>query len=629
MEHPGYVLPRAIRTRRAGSHAAPPLPVSRYRTSPRRARRGTSGTPAVARALALVAGFALALLFSAGAVVQTAYQGRALPGVHVGVLQLAGLTEADAGGVLDVAAHPLLASPAIFVLGSREWRPTAQEMGISLDTAQMARDALAAGRTGFWLLRWPQEAIAAARHQDVALRATVDRAQASAFLSAVALEVDRSAVNAALSVRNGQIVVGQSTSGRNVDIPATLKQIRSPRALDDVQRVDVVVATTDPALPDTAVGEAKALVAKLLAAPLTLHLGQSAWTLSPTALGNMIDFRRVEAAGATHLEAVLNEAKVAAFVKGIAADVDKPGVEAQLRWTAAGTTVIRESSNGVKLDQQAAVRAIVTQAATDSREIALSTSIMRPAVSSENVAQLGIREPIAAGSSKFAGSSLERINNIKVASSRLDGTVIPAGSTFSFLTSLGPITKENGYMEGLTILGDETVPGIGGGVCQVSTTVFRAAFYAGLPIVERHQHAYRVGYYEQDGSPVGFDAAVYDPGVDLRFKNDTGAAILLQSTFDTASSTLTFKLYGTGAGREVKLTPTRANEVKAGPRLPDVPDATLPKGTRKQLEWKADGVDATIRRTVLQGAQTLLADSFFSRYAPWQEKWAIGTGPAA
>jgi vancomycin resistance protein YoaR len=147
-------------------------------------------------------------------------------------------------------------------------------------------------------------------------------------------------------------------------------------------------------------------------------------------------------------------------------------------------------------------------------------------------------------------------------------------------------------------------------------------------MVERHQHTYRVGYYEQDGSPVGFDAAVYDPGVDLRFKNDTGAAILVQSGFDPGSSTLTFRLYGASTGREVKLTANKANEAKAGPRLPDVPDPTLPKGAHKQLEWKSDGVDATIGRLVTQAGKTLLSDSFFSRYAPWQEKWAVGTGPA-
>jgi vancomycin resistance protein YoaR len=256
----------------------------------------------------------------------------------------------------------------------------------------------------------------------------------------------------------------------------------------------------------------------------------------------------------------------------------------------------------------------------------LATAVAKPTLTSDSATIAGIKQVISTGTSKFAGSSPERVNNIQVATTRLNGTVIPPGATFSFLKALGPITKENGYMEGLTIQGDATVPGIGGGVCQVSTTAFRAAFFAGLPIVERHQHTYRVAYYEQDGSPVGFDAAVYDPGVDLRFKNDTEAPILIQTNVDTATWTVTFTFYGAPVGREVKITPSRSNEVKAGSRLPDVPDPSLPKGVRKQLEWSADGVDATIRRTVTSQGKTLLSDSFFSRYVPWREKWAIGTG---
>jgi vancomycin resistance protein YoaR len=443
--------------------------------------------------------------------------------------------------------------------------------------------------------------------------------------------VDRAPVNAALVIRNGQVSVGQSTAGRKLDVPATAALIRAPRSLDDAQRVDLVVTTVPPTITDAGVAEARAMATKILAAPLTLRAAGKSWTFSKAALGEMIDSKPTATAAGTAetLSVSLNETKLAAYVRSLAADIDRPAVDAQLAWTRSGAAITRESQEGLKLSQPAAVKAISAQAAQDNRELALPVTVIKPAVTSESVPQLGIKDLVATGTSRFTGSSPERINNIKVASSRLHGTVIPAGTTFSFLDALGPITVENGYQEGLTILGDETVPGIGGGVCQVSTTVFRAAFFAGLPIVERHQHAYRVGYYEQDGSPVGFDAAVYDPGVDLRFKNDTGAALLLQSAVDPATSILTFRFYGTQTNREVKLIPSKANEVKAGPRLPDGSDPTLPKGVRKQVEWKTDGVEATIKRLILHSGQTLLSDSFFSRYAPWQEKWVIGTGPAA
>jgi vancomycin resistance protein YoaR len=338
----------------------------------------------------------------------------------------------------------------------------------------------------------------------------------------------------------------------------------------------------------------------------------------------MIEFRRVSSLGGDRLTAVLAETRVAAYVKTIASEIDRPATDAQLRWTQNGVTVVRESADGLRLDQAAASRAIVNQAASDNREIALTTTVSRPSLTSDPALLDGIKQLVATGSSKFAGSSPERVNNIQVAAAKLDGAVVLPGQTFSFLNALGPITTEAGYQEGLTIQGDATVPGVGGGVCQVSTTLFRAAFYSGLPIVERHQHTYRVGYYEQDGSPVGFDAAVYDPGVDFRFKNDTPHAVLMHAQVDARNSTLTFRFYSSSAGREVKLTPQKSNEVKAGPRLPDVVDPTLPKGVRKQVEWSADGADATIRRLVTVGGSTLLSDAFFSRYVPWREKWLVG-----
>jgi vancomycin resistance protein YoaR len=340
----------------------------------------------------------------------------------------------------------------------------------------------------------------------------------------------------------------------------------------------------------------------------------------------MIEFKRMPTAGGERLQAGLSEASVAAFVKTLAAEIDRAPAGAQLRWNGTAAVVVRESVDGQRVDQAAAVKDILAQAGTEARDIQLAVTTVKPAITSDSATLGSIKQLVATGSSKFAGSSPERVNNIQVAANKLDGVVIPPGTTFSFLTALGPITKANGYQEGLTILGDETVPGIGGGVCQVSTTVFRAAFFAGLPIVERHQHTYRVGYYEQDGSPIGFDAAVYDPGVDLRFKNDTEHAILMHAQVDAKTSALSFRFYSSPVGREVKLTPTKSNEIKAGPKLPDFLDPLLPKGTRKQLEWSADGADAMIRRAVVAGGQTLLSDAFFSRYVPWREKWAVGTG---
>jgi vancomycin resistance protein YoaR len=580
-----------------------------------------------------------------GAGLDRAYQNRILPGVRYGDLSLSGLSASQVQGLIDVHAQALLSAPVVFTYGEREWRPPAPEVGLAIDAPAMAQDALGLQRDVPGLLRLPQALYLGAVRPEVGLRARRDERQLLAYLHALALELDRPPANAGLQVKGGELVVGAASPGQRLDVAETAKRVQPPTTLSGPQRVELVVTSVPPAVGDASVAEAQAMARRVLSGPLTIKGPTRSWTLSVADLGNMLDIKpagpnappvdaargdaSVAAGGEERLVASLHEAEVAAYVRTLASQTDRPPVDAELRWNGSSVAVVRESRDGLRVEQPDAVRAIISQASqSDQREVTLKTAVSKPQVSSENLPALNIQRPIATGTSRFAGSAPERINNIKVAASRLNGVIIAPGQTFSFLAALGPITKANGYQEGLTIQGDATVPGIGGGVCQVSTTAFRAAFFAGLPIVERHQHTYRVSYYEQDGSPTGFDAAVYSPGVDLKFRNDTGGAILIQTAVDTASSTLTFRFFGTPTGREVKLTPSRTNEVKAGPRLPDGSDPTLPKGQRKQVEWAADGADATIRRTVLQDGQVTASDSFFSRYAPWREKWVVGTGGA-
>ena len=235
---------------------------------------------------------------------------------------------------------------------------------------------------------------------------------------------------------------------------------------------------------------------------------------------------------------------------------------------------------------------------------------------------------VGEGASVFTGSPAARVHNMALAASKLDGSIIPADSTFSMLQALGPITEDDGYQKSLIIWDDQTVEGIGGGVCQVSTTLFRAAFWAGLPITERNQHTYRLHYYEMDGSPPGFDAAVFNPGLDLKFINDTEQPLLIQARFNEQNATLTFILRGEDSNRTVEMLPViEKNETAPGPPLPDRFDPALPQGVRQQVEWSAVGLIAGIqRKTVADGATRI--DEFWSDFAPWREQWAVGTGTA-
>ena len=252
-------------------------------------------------------------------------------------------------------------------------------------------------------------------------------------------------------------------------------------------------------------------------------------------------------------------------------------------------------------------------------------AITKPAVAADQGDKLGIKEPVAQGVTTFAGSSAARAHNIRLAAAKIDGAIIAPNATFSLLDALGPITAEAGYQPGYAIVGDFTVQDIGGGVCQVATTVFRAAFWAGLPMVERNAHRYIVDRYFVKGGPVGLDAAIYDPGRDLPFKNNTGNYLILKTdASDPANFTAT--LYGTKPGWTVTMEDPVTTPGKAhGPKLADVEDATLAVGTRIMAQPPIDGLNVSLTRVVKQGSNVLSRDTIKTAYQPAAEQWVVGT----
>jgi vancomycin resistance protein YoaR len=168
--------------------------------------------------------------------------------------------------------------------------------------------------------------------------------------------------------------------------------------------------------------------------------------------------------------------------------------------------------------------------------------------------------------------------------------------------------------------------GDGGGVCQDSTTLFRAALNTGLPIVERKGHAYRVKYYENDRKP-GFDATVYAPSVDFKFKNDTPAHILIQVNNNKSTQALSFTFYGKSDGRRVELSDAKVYDHTPAPAPLYEETPTLPRGVTKQVDWAAPGAKSQFTYKVYSASGEVLQDKvFYTSYRPWQAVFLVGTG---
>lgn len=255
--------------------------------------------------------------------------------------------------------------------------------------------------------------------------------------------------------------------------------------------------------------------------------------------------------------------------------------------------------------------------------IPINIKTLTPKITTDKANNLGIKELIGKGSSLFQHSIPGRIFNITLASSRINGLLIAPNETFSFNKALGDVSSFTGYQQAYVIQNGKTVLGDGGGVCQVSTTFFRALLSSGLPITQRHAHAYRVGYYEQDSLP-GLDATIYVPSVDLQFKNDTNNYILLQTQIDSDTQQLSVFLYGTQDGRVVNMSqPIITNRIPPPPDLYQ-DDSTLPKGVIRQVDFKAEGSRVSFTRDVTKNGKKI-SDKFISNYAPWQSVFLRGT----
>ncbi len=260
----------------------------------------------------------------------------------------------------------------------------------------------------------------------------------------------------------------------------------------------------------------------------------------------------------------------------------------------------------------------------ESYTITLKEETVQPEVTLAKANGFGIEELIGEGVSNYSHSIPGRIHNVILAASKFNGVLIPKGSKFSFNETVGDISASTGYQPAYIIKEGKTVLGDGGGVCQVSTTLFRAALNSGLPITERFPHAYRVSYYENDSKP-GLDATVFAPGVDLKIENNTPSAILIQTEVDEENMLLYFRLYGKKDDRNVELTTPVLYDVAAPP--PDVrqDDPTLKRGVVKQVDFAAWGGKASFDYKVTRGGQVLFEKKFFSAYKPWAAVYLVGT----
>jgi vancomycin resistance protein YoaR len=567
------------------------------------------------------------------------FAGRIYPGFSVVGIDLTGLKPKEAAELLQEHIEYPEHGHILFQEGGEIWLTTPAEVGFYLDPESTALLAYDQGRQGGLVTRLWTQFTTWYYGKGITPRYVFDERAAFNYLKGLADRIDLPAQEASLKVEGVNVVVTPGRVGRNLDIPTTLEAlITQLQTLQDGE-VPLTISETKPAIID--VSEQADLARQVLSDSLTLVVPGGSesdpepWIFKPEELASMLTIERVPSPEGDRYQVGLQEKALRDFLEGIAPELVRKEQNARFIFNddTRQLELIQPAVIGRSLDIETTIQGINQKLLTGDHHISLDMSYTDPEVGDDATAeQLGIRDLVSVQTSYFYGSSADRIQNIQTAASRFHGLLVPPGATFSMADVLGDVSLDNGYAEALIIFGNRTIKGVGGGVCQVSTTLFRTVFFGGFPVAERHPHAYRVYYYElrADGSVntslAGLDATVYVPLVDFKFINDSPGWLLMETYVNPAGRSLTWKFYATSDGRQVdwETSGLMNKEEPPDPLYEENPD--LAKGEIKQVDWAVEGADVSITRTVTRDGQVLFEDTFDTHYMPWRSVYQYGPG---
>ncbi|HEX9017298.1 MAG TPA: VanW family protein, partial [Chloroflexota bacterium] len=371
-----------------------------------------------------------------------------------------------------------------------------------------------------------------------------------------------------------------------------------------------------------------ARASKMLSGPVSLKVGEKSWSISAKEIGAALTLAQKPGIPAPVL--TLKDDSFKKLVDKIGGEVDQPKVNPRFDWNGGRPKLLRAGQDGMKLDREKAVSAVLSAIAGDARTVQLPIVVDQATAASVDPASLGLKDLIESATTSFAGSVPEKQHNIRTAAARLNGVLLAPGDVFSFNAELGPTTLKSGFQIGFGIAvtnGEmQTVPSVAGGICQVATTLLHSVFNAGYQIEERYPHAYWIQSY---GLPpkgmTGLDATVDDPYLDFKFKNNTDNFVLIQTNVD--GTTLEFDLYGTKPKWRVEIDkPVISNVVKPDPATVRQEEPTWAVGRELWVERATDGMDVVVTRRVIDGGEVRTLN-LKSHYEPSRNVLMVGSAP--
>jgi vancomycin resistance protein YoaR len=576
--------------------------------------------------------------------------GRIHPGVTIGGVSVGGMGESEARTVLEREIGPRLKLAVTVAYESRRWTVAPSRVDALFDVQAAAESAFAVGRSGGLGTRIAQRFGAWFGREQLPVAAKADDKKLASVLVEMRRSVDIPAADASVAVNGTDVTRSAAKPGLTVRTDRLRAQLLAA-FLSQQRIVRLLVGYAPVSVTDEDARQAYDDAKRMVAGDVKLTFEQQSWTVPASRVGRWVAFRAVpwspdaSASAVASLATASSETSSAetsatgqpgrrmvlvAYVdaKGVSATIEplvkgvgKPARDA--RFDVGGKSVsVVPGQVGIGIDvAKLATQLDTALRGTGQRTFPMALAQTQPRITTQQAQAMGIKELISSYSTDYDAGNAPRVNNIHTLARALDGKLVPPGGEFSFNGAVGERTAEKGYREAPAIVNGKLVPQLGGGICQIGTTFFNAVFFSGFPVLERTNHSFYISHY-----PKGRDCTVSWGGPDFRWRNDSKNWVLIHTSYDSGS--ITISLYGTDPGYKVAYTTGPFTAGRAFQVIKQ-PDPTLPLGKTVVSDPGVDGRKVVVIRTVTLNGAVVRKDTFVSVYQPKDETVKVGSMQAS
>jgi vancomycin resistance protein YoaR len=557
--------------------------------------------------------------------VQRTYRERFYPGIVIDGIDVSGKTVDEAKQFLTDKHQNDDSTQITLTVDTLQVSSSAAQLGVQRPLDQTLQEAFAVGHDHFWKSGlWRGLKLQSTRQFNT--HVTFNSQAITELISLLKQKIDNPGQepNAKLGTSGNpnSLKIFEGKTGRKIDEVKTQESINQQWNATDLN-LSVPVASTSTVLNEQQIKDAQTRAENYVGKDITLKADHVSISLKDQDLVKLLAFP--EGFSQSSLDTLLDD-----WTKL----VDRPVQEPEFEYDGTGSTVKKFTPprKGLQLNREDTKKKLIETLnafATPEQkekniEIALPVQETEPTKKLSDLNSLGIKEVVGFGESQYFHSIPTRIHNVSLTAQNINNTIVKPGEEFSFNKEVGDVSHETGYQPAYVIKDGRTVLGDGGGVCQVSSTLFRALLNGGLPITKRKPHSYRVSYYELNSKP-GFDATVYSGDVDLRFVNDTGHALLIHSQADSSKLYMYVEIYGTSDGRTTEIKDYKMWDFQSAPPALYVDDQTIPRGSIKQIDFAASGIKASFTNVVKDASGNVVrTDEYKSNYIPWRAVYLRG-----